>query len=230
VRKTYLSAAVIVMFIGFCVRPVCAESAEEWNEKGKTAYRAQNYEEAHKYYSKALEIDPKMQKALFNRALNSYRVKKYKETRSDLAAVLAIDPKDHEAIFYIGLTYFGEGKYKQAFEQFEKAAEIKRLPLYLLNCAAARYNACKYHATIQHCKMALRLNPEAEIRDKANALISKAEEHLKEDKERLAVSKRSLVRMENSGRPRRVIEIKWIQTADTSGGSKGGSPNRSGGG
>jgi tetratricopeptide (TPR) repeat protein len=228
-RGLYLPAAVMVVFIGLCVRPVWGESAEEWNSKGKEAYRAQKYEEAHKYYSKALEIDPKMQKALFNRALNSYRLKKYGETRSDLAAVLAIDPKDHEAIFYIGLTYFGEGKYKQAFDQFEKAAEIERLPLYLLNCAAARYNICKYHATIQHCKMALRLNPEAEIRDKANALIAKAEEHLKEDKEILVATKRSSVRMENS-RPRRVIQIKWIQTADTSGGSKGGAPRRSGGG
>jgi tetratricopeptide (TPR) repeat protein len=225
-RELYLSAAVIVMFIGFCAQPVRAESAEEWNARGKEAYRAQNYEEAHKYYSKAIEIDPKMQKALFNRALNSYRLKKYNETRSDLTAALAIDPKDHEAIFYIGLTYFGEGKYKEAFDQFEKAAETQRLPLYLLNCGAARYNACKYHAAVQHCKMALRMNPEEEIKDKANALIAKAEEHLKEDKDRLAASKRSSVRMEGS-QPKRVIQIKWIQTADTSGGS---SPNPSGGG
>ncbi len=218
-RRYYLSAAIIVVFIGLCVRPVWAESAEEWNAKGKEAYRAQNYEEAHKYYSKALEIDPKMQKALFNRALNYYRLKKYEETRSDLAAVLAIDPKDHEAIFYTGLTYFGQGKYKEAFDHFEKAAELERLPLYLLNCAAARYNTSKYHATIQYCKMALRLNPEEEIKDKATALIAKAEEHLKEDKERLVTTKRSLVRMENSQRSGRVIQIKWIQTADSSGGS-----------
>ena len=229
-RELYLSAAVIIMFIGLCVRPVWGESAQEWNEKGKEAYRAQKYEEAHKYYSKALEIDPKMQKALFNRALNSYRLKKYQETRSDLAAALAIDPKDHEAIFYIGLTYFGEGKYKKAFDNFEKAAEIERLPLYLLNCAAARYNACKYYAAIQHCKMALRLNPDEEIRDKAKELVAKAEEHVKQDKERLAASKRSLVRMENSGRPRRIIEIKWIRTADSSGGSRNGPPSPSGGG
>lgn len=228
-RVLYLSAAVIVMFVGLCVRPVWAESAEEWNAKGKEAYRAQNYEEAHKYYSKALEIDPKMQKALFNRALNSYRLKKYKETRADLAAELAIDPKDHEAIFYTGLTYFGEAKYKEAFDQFEKAAEIERLPLYLLNCGAALYNSCKYHAAIQHCKMALRVNPEQEIRDKADALIAKAEEHLKEDKQRLAASKRSSVRMENQ-RSGRIIQIKWIQTADSSGGSNSGSPSPSGGG
>jgi len=227
-RELYLSAAILVVFIGLCVRPVWAESAEEWNAKGKEAYRAQNYEEAQKYYSRALEIDPKMQKTLFNRALNSYRMKKYNETRSDLAAVLAIDPKDHEAVFYTGLTYFGEGKYKEAFDQFEKAAEMERLPLYLLNAAAARYNAGRYHNTIQYCKMALRLNPEDEIKDKANALITKAEEHLKEDKEKLVASKKSAVRMENPQARGRVIEIKWIQTADTSGGSS--TPSPSGGG
>ncbi len=228
-RKLYLSVAIIVMFIGLCVRPVWAESAEEWNAKGKEAYRAQNYEDADKYYTKALEIDPKMQKALFNRALNSYRLKKYKETRSDLAAVLAIDPKDHEAIFYTGLTYFGEGKYKEAFDQFEKAAEIERLPLYLLNCAAARYNTAKYHATIQYCKMALRLNPEEEIKGKVNELITRSEEHLKEDKLKLVASKKSAVRLDDPNRPRRVIQIRWVQTAD-SGGSNSGSPSPSGGG
>jgi len=145
--------------------------------------------------------------------------------------VLAIDPKDHEAIFYTGLTYFGEGKYKEAFDQFEKAAEIERLPLYLLNCGAARYNGSKYHSTIQYCKMALRLNPEEEIRDKANALISKAEEHLKEDKEKLVASKKSSVRMEDPMRPRRIVEIKWIQTADApSSSKKDDAPRRSGGG
>ena len=125
-----------------------------------------------------------MQKALFNRALNSYRLKKYKEARSDLSAVLDIDPKDHEAIFYTGLTYFGQGKYSEAYNQFDKAAEIERLPLYLLNAAAARYNGCRYHATIQHCKMALRLDPEDEIKIKVKELMTKAEEQLKEDKEK----------------------------------------------
>ena len=153
-RRYYLSAAIIVVFIGLCVRPVWAESAEEWNAKGKEAYRAQNYEEAHKYYSKALEIDPKMQKALFNRALNYYRLKKYEETRSDLAAVLAIDPKDHEAVFYTGLTYFGQGKYKEAFDQFREgrgnrktaalSTELQRQRVTILPSTMLRYSTAKW--------------------------------------------------------------------------------------
>ncbi|MGO9122643.1 MAG: tetratricopeptide repeat protein [Desulfomonilaceae bacterium] len=217
--KTFCaSVVVIVILVCLCARPVWAESAEEWTAKGKEAYRAQNYDDADKYYSKALEIDPKMKKALFNRALNSYRLKKYKEARSDLSAVLDIDPKDHEAIFYTGLTYFGQGKYSEAYNQFDKAAEIERLPLYLLNAAAARYNGARYHATIQHCKMAMRLNPEDEIKIKVNELMTQAEEQLKEDKEKRIVNAKSSVRVEDQ-RPRRIIEVKWIQIAETSGGS-----------
>ncbi len=217
-KKFYASVAVIVVLVCLCARFVWAESADEWNVKGKEAYRAQNYDDAHKYYSKALEIDPKMQKALFNRALNSYRLKKYSEARSDLSAALDIDPKDHEAIFYTGLTYFAQGKYSEAYNQFDKAADIERLPLYLFNAAAARYNGCQYHATIQHCKMALRLNPDDEIKIKVNELMTKAEDQLKEDKERLVVNKKSSVRLDDQ-RPKRIVEVKWIQTADTAGGA-----------
>jgi tetratricopeptide (TPR) repeat protein len=222
-KKFCASVAVIVILICLCAWPVWAESAEEWTAKGKEAYRAENYTDADKYYSKALEIDPKMQKALFNRALNSYRLKKYNEARSDLSAVLDIHPKDHEAIFYTGLTYFGQGKYSEAYNQFEKAAEIERLPIYLLNAAAARYNSSKYHAAIQHCKMALRLNPDDETNIKVKELMTKAEEQLKEDKERRVANAKSSVRVEDK-RPNRIIEVKWIQTADTSGGggSSGG--------
>jgi tetratricopeptide (TPR) repeat protein len=222
--KTFCaSVAVIVILVSLCARPVWAESAEEWTAKGKEAYRAEKYDDADKYYSKALEIDPKMQKALFNRALNSYRLKKYNEARSDLSAVLDIDPKDHEAIFYTGLTYFSQGKYSEAYNQFEKAAEIERLPLYLLNAAAARYNMSRYHATIQHCKMALRLDPEDEIKIKVKELMTKAEEQLKEDKERRVANAKSSVR-EADQRQKRIIGVKWIQTTDTSGGggSSGG--------
>jgi tetratricopeptide (TPR) repeat protein len=222
--KTFCaSAAVIVILICLCARPVCAETAEEWNAKAKEAYRAEKYDDADKYYSKALEIDPKMQKALFNRALNYYRLKKYNEARSDLSAAIEIEPKDHEAVFYMGLTYFGQGKYSDAYNQFEKAAEMERLPLYLLNAAAARYNSSRYHAAMQHCKMALRLDPDDETKIKVKELMTKAEEQLKENKERLVANAKSSARVEDQ-RPKRIIEVKWIQTTDASGGggSSGG--------
>jgi len=97
------------------------------------------------------------------------------------------------------------------------------LPIYLLNAAAARYNSVKYHAAIQHCKMALRLNPEDETKIKVQELMNKAEEQLKEDKERRVANAKSSVRVEDR-RPKRIIEVKWIQTVDTSGGggSSGG--------
>ncbi len=217
-------ASVAMIFIIVCVgaRPIWAESAEEWNLKGKEAYRAQNYETAQKYYSKAIEVDPKMEKAFFNRALNYYRMKKYDETRSDLVKALSIEPKDHEAIFYTGLAYFGQGKYTEAYKEFEKAAEIERSPLYLMNAAAARYNASLFHAAIQECKIALRLNPEEDLKFKINELMTKAEDKLKEERQRIASNKRGAVRLEPERN--RVVEVKWIQTADTGGGgsSSGG--------
>ncbi len=208
--------AVMAILVCLCARPIFAESAEEWSVKGREAYRAQNYEEAEKCYSKALEIDPKMQKALFNRALNFYHWKKYTEARSNFSAVLDIDPKDHEALFYIGLTHLDQGKHSEAYNAFDKASDIERLPLYVFYAGAARHSMGKLFAAIQHYKMALRLNPDDEIKAKANNLITKAEERLKEDKEKRIADSKSSVRVDDQ-RPKRIVEVKWIQTPDASG-------------
>jgi len=215
-KSCWASVAVIVILVCLCPRSICAQTAEEWTTKGREAYRSQNYEEAEKCYSKALEIDPKMQKALFNRGLNFFHWKKYAEARSSFSAALDISPKDHEAIFYIGLTYFSQGKYQDAYNNFEKAAEIERLPLYLFYAGAARHNMGRFHAAIQHYKMALRLNPEDEIKIKINELMTKAEDRLKEDIEKRISDAKSSVRVEDQ-QPKRIVEVKWIQTADTVG-------------
>jgi tetratricopeptide (TPR) repeat protein len=195
-KKLLLLTFPLGVLVGLYTLAAYAQSGEDWNARGKEAYSKNQYEEAVKHYSKALEIDPAFQKVHFNRGLAYYRMGKWQDARSDLGAAISANPKDHEAIFYRGLSYFGEGKYGEAAAQFDKAAEIENLPVYMFNGAVARFNSCLYYATIQQCKMALRSKPDEQTKAMLDDLIVKSEERLKQDLERKVAAKRAVVQME----------------------------------
>lgn len=195
-KRLLLLTLSLVGLAGFFTLAAYAQSAEEWNAKGKEAYSQNQYEESVKLYSKALQIDPAYHKALFNRGLANYRLSRWQEARADLSAAISVNPKDHEAVFYRGLSYFGEGKYTEAAAQFDKAAEMQPLPIYMFNAAVARFNNGLYHATVQQCKMALRSKPDEQTKALLDDLVVKSEERLKQDLERKVAAKRTVVQIE----------------------------------
>ncbi len=216
--------------VGLFTITAYAQSAEEWHAKGKAAYSQNQYEEAVKNYTKALEIEPTLQKTLFNRGLAYYRLNKWQEARADLKAAVSIKPQDHEAIFYIGLSDFGEGKFGEAAEQFDKAADIENLPLYRFNGAAARFNKGLYHATIQQCKMALRSNPDQATKAKVKDLMAKAEERLKQDLERQVAAKKATVYVEPEKKKPPKLVYKTFEGSPSSSGGSSQAYNPGGGG
>jgi tetratricopeptide (TPR) repeat protein len=221
----------LVGLVGFFTLVAYAQSAEEWNARGKEAYSKNQYEEAAKFYSKALEVDPSFQKVLFNRGLTYYRMNKWQEARSDLGAAISANPKDHEACFYSGLSYFGEGKYGEAAAQFDKAAEIENLSIYMLNAAAARFNNSLYHAAIQQCKMALRSNPDEQTKAMFNDLVAKSEERLKQDLERKVAAKKTVVLIEpEKKKPVKLVYKKFEGTPSQGAPSDSYNPGSGGGG
>lgn len=217
--------------MGIFTVSACAQSAEEWNAKGKAAYVENRYEEAVQHYTKALEMEPALQKTLFNRGLAYYRLNKWQEARADLRSAVSAKPQDHEAIFYIGLSYFSEGKYGEAATQFDKAADIEDLPLYRFNGAAARFNNGLYHATVQQCKMALRSNPDPDTKTKLNDLMAKAEERLKQDLDRQVAAKKAVINVEPEKKKPVKLVYKTFEGVRTTGGkSEAYSPGGGGGG
>jgi len=220
----------VASLIGLFTVAACAQSAEELNDKGKAAYVENRYQDAVTHYTKALEVDPTLQKTLFNRVLAYYRLNKWQEAREDLRAAVSAKPQDHEAIFYIGLSYFGEGKYSEAATQCDKAADIENLPLYRVNSAAARFNIGLYHATIQQCKMALKSDPDAGTRAKANDLIAKAEERLKQDLDRKVAAKKAVVNVEPEKKKPVKLVYKEMAGVRSTGGRPSDAYNPGGGG
>jgi tetratricopeptide (TPR) repeat protein len=176
--KVLMYGCLIVSLCGFFqpwITLVFGESAEDWISKGKEADRAAKYEDAVKYYSKALEIDPRSGKALLARGSSCYNLKRWKEARSDCQALVDMNPQGHEALFMIGQTYFQEKDYDQALSFYERASNIKTRPTYALGAAAANFNKRLYHGAIGWCKLALTLNPSEEIETRIKSLMKRAE-------------------------------------------------------
>jgi tetratricopeptide (TPR) repeat protein len=80
-----------------------------------------------------------------------------------------------------GIEAFGAGNYTEALSHFDKAYEVEKKPLYLLNAALALSRQGKYHATIQYCRRALGLDPAPDMKSKVESLLSRSEQITKEN-------------------------------------------------
>lgn len=100
------------------------EKASEFLVQAKNAYKAKDYEQAVKYYSEALKVNPKLTKARYERGLAYYCLEKYDEAESDFLRVTLKNPRNHKAAYYLGITYWKTGRYDLALNEFEKANQI----------------------------------------------------------------------------------------------------------
>lgn len=153
---------------------VFGESVEDWMSKGKEAYQAANYEEAVNYYSKALEMDPKLDKALLSRGASHYKLKKWEDARSDYVKFTKTHSMAHEVFFQVGMTYFWQKDYANALPQFDKAIAIEKRPEYYLNAARVALNQGFSGTAIRYCKDAFALYPEKNTDEKFKEVMNKA--------------------------------------------------------
>ncbi|MBA3817862.1 MAG: tetratricopeptide repeat protein [Deltaproteobacteria bacterium] len=97
-----------------------------------------------------------------------------------------------------GQKLFALQKFDDALEQFQKAFDADPIPDFLFNIAQCQRNLGDYEAAIFSFKRFLKLDPEAENREKVEALIAELEEKLAEgNTERLGLGKRQQARGED---------------------------------
>ena len=80
-----------------------------------------------------------------------------------------------------GLEAFGTGNYAEARSHFDKAYEVDKKPLYLLNAARALVRQGQYHAAVQYCKRALGVDPSPDMKNKIESLLKHSEQVIKEN-------------------------------------------------
>jgi len=84
------------------------------------------WEEARKAYEKALEIDPRFDLALYNKAWSYLKVKphQYEEARTAFQAALKINPEYKEAYYGMGMVYGYQDRYEISKLYLDRAISI----------------------------------------------------------------------------------------------------------
>ena len=130
------------------------------NQKGLDLYNQGEYQEAIKWYDKALEIDPNYVYALNNKGLALNFLYEYKEAIKYLKRALAIDPNYVRSLNNIGWALAALGKYKEAIKYLDKALAIDPNFVHAINNKGwALYGQCKYKEAIDYYDRVLRIDP-----------------------------------------------------------------------
>lgn len=98
-------------------------TAKEYFERG---IRAENYAQAIKEFTKALELDPVYAKAYFERGNIYLEKEKFNEAISDYNEYLALRPEDVFGYERRAVAYVYAGKFQKAIEDFDKV--LKQYP------------------------------------------------------------------------------------------------------
>src|SRR3990172_6108157 len=100
-------------------------SAKAYLNRGTEYYQKGQCDEATLDYNKAIEIDPKYDKAYFNRGMVYGKCKSlYDQAISDLSKAIEINPRYAEALTNRANAYASKGLYDEAISDYNKAIEI----------------------------------------------------------------------------------------------------------
>ncbi|MBU2060836.1 MAG: hypothetical protein KKH44_03165, partial [Bacteroidetes bacterium] len=90
---------IIMLFLGLSYFNATAQTADEYYTKAKNLELLQDDKAAIKEYSKAIQKEPKFEKAYIARAAVENRLKKYNDALIDFNNAIAINPKSFKSYF-----------------------------------------------------------------------------------------------------------------------------------
>lgn len=107
----------------------CCTKADMDTETGftfyaQTSFSLKKYEDAIFAYTKVLEINPRNENALFNRANSLYLVNRFEEAAQAYETMLNYYPNHQRALFNAGETYMRLNNPKLALARYEKCKEL----------------------------------------------------------------------------------------------------------
>jgi len=83
-----------------------------------------NYEQAIRYFTEAIDLNPKDAESYYSRGTAYSHKGQYDQAISDYTKVLEINPRDAKAYFKRGIAYYKKSQYDQVISDFSKALEI----------------------------------------------------------------------------------------------------------
>ncbi len=131
----------------------------DWYEKGNQAYQSGTYEEAVRYYTKAIELQPNNSEAYNSRGWSKYLLRQYQGAILDASKSLQIQPK-HYTYHTRGAAHLELGNYTQAIQDLSKAIALHdEEVLYFSDRAKAYVLHGLYEKAIDDYEYAIQINP-----------------------------------------------------------------------
>ena len=122
--------------------------------------RLQNYDDAIKFYKKAMVINPDSAQCHYNIGTTYLEIKKYQEAITSLKCSIKIDDKNPEAYNNIANAYKSLGSHNEAITNFSKAIKLDQSHLKsIYNLAGSLKEIGKYNEAIKYYEKALIINP-----------------------------------------------------------------------
>ncbi len=122
--KGFYFIITIFLFLFLNLSYAGAETAEEFNNKGIDLYSMGRYDDAIKYFNRALEIDPSYIKALSNKGVVLNKLGRYEEAIKCFDKVIKVNPNLSTAWNHKGEALSSLRQYEEAIRCFDKALEI----------------------------------------------------------------------------------------------------------
>jgi len=113
----------VVGILSFIPTVVLSQSPKKYCDAAEKFEKAKNYEGAIENYSKALEMDPKFEKAYIARALCYEKINFKMEAVEDYKKAMVFNPKEKEYYYNAGRLLADLNKNPEADEMLRKAIE-----------------------------------------------------------------------------------------------------------
>ncbi|MDR0790804.1 MAG: tetratricopeptide repeat protein [Bacteroidales bacterium] len=129
IKSTFRAAKLMIMSLMFCFCAFNANSqtAEEWLQRGETAYDNYDYQEAIECYEKVIKLKPDDAEAYFLMGVAyCYWNEQYEKAIECYKKVIELTPDNIFVYFNLGDTYLvWKQDYQKAIECYEKAIELE---------------------------------------------------------------------------------------------------------
>jgi len=123
---SFLKAIICAMYLMFMYSP--ADAAEKEYQKlyrlGVEANKKGNFDEAIRYYSKAIAIKPDSADLYFVRGRAYRQTSQLDSAINDFTKAISLRPPHAEAYNQRGVTYIGKGDNRKALADFKKACKL----------------------------------------------------------------------------------------------------------
>ncbi|SAL95053.1 hypothetical protein [Absidia glauca] len=101
------------------------EKALSAKEKGNACFQQQQFQQAIRHYSEAIELDPTNAIYFVNRAMAHLKLKNYLQAEQDCTKCLELQPTHVKALWRRGIALRALGRSKEARKDFERALQIE---------------------------------------------------------------------------------------------------------